>query len=803
MVSGAEAYDGKAVKITGATGAGTYPFVQQTFKTVGKATYQMSLWFKKDANETKNAAAVKLEFWPEMLPGASTVQEGNTFQITNTKGQWQQVLYNFVAPFTAQSVSLLARIHSSSETVYYDNIEVYMVKPPEAMEIITDSIFYYPEQTDGMATASVLTSYFPEAVGGTVEFTLSDGDKVLAETKETLNEESKAYFSYDVGLLKELKKEYMIKGVLRDPEGNEVWTSEEPIYKFNRPKFLGADGVYRVNGEVFNPVVSYTVFPAHYAKAAEGGITVVQGSGEANLEAANDQGMKVLYTLYPGMLPAGHPDNAETTRKIVEKYKDDPRVFAWAVMDEPYLNMSDPDDHLRESYRIIREIDDNHPVYIVEATKKYFEKTAKVVDLLGIDPYLPGSNTERGKMNTDHVMMMTRLARESSGDLKPVLSLLQAFEWYKYLPDGDAERHMIYQTYMAGGKAHGYYNFSKPITRDGKSIPMHEITENDLWTKGIKGFYEVEHDDVFKHFVQREYPGFCHYEDDNVIYHGYIKNNHIFMIVMNQSITETVKVEVPLTSSDGSVEVSNYYATYFAGSEGDRIKGKNGVMPVTLEPYQTVVLEVQALKKTGDFADIDQEQFWSFLDLEKDTEPHFTDMDSHEWAKEAVEEMYKNGALNEKGEGLYAPGEKITRGDFAMFLINTLGLTAENAEENFADVDPGAEYAEAISIGRALGILNGVGENLYMPEAEITRQDLMAICARGMALIEETEKEAENTVEFSDWALVADSAKEPIATMTSLGIVKGNDDGTLNPLGNTTRAEAAVIMQRIHNRNKA
>ena len=31
-------------------------------------------------------------------------------------------------------------------------------------------------------------------------------------------------------------------------------------------------------------------------------------------------------------------------------------------------------------------------------------------------------------------------------------------------------------------------------------------------------------------------------------------------------------------------------------------------------------------------------------------------------------------------------------------------------------------------------------------------------------------------------------------------IVKGNPDGTINPLGNTTRAEAAVIMSRIFDR---
>ncbi|MBR2846460.1 MAG: S-layer homology domain-containing protein [Clostridia bacterium] len=33
--------------------------------------------------------------------------------------------------------------------------------------------------------------------------------------------------------------------------------------------------------------------------------------------------------------------------------------------------------------------------------------------------------------------------------------------------------------------------------------------------------------------------------------------------------------------------------------------------------------------------------------------------------------------------------------------------------------------------------------------------------------------------------------------MIENAIVRGNGDGTVNPLGNTTRAEAAVIMNRI------
>ena len=53
---------------------------------------------------------------------------------------------------------------------------------------------------------------------------------------------------------------------------------------------------------------------------------------------------------------------------------------------------------------------------------------------------------------------------------------------------------------------------------------------------------------------------------------------------------------------------------------------------------------------------------------------------------------------------------------------------------------------------------------------------------------------------FSDAGSIADYAQSHVAAMVAEGLIKGNADGTINPRGNTTRAEAAVIMQRIINK---
>ena len=105
---------------------------------------------------------------------------------------------------------------------------------------------------------------------------------------------------------------------------------------------------------------------------------------------------------------------------------------------------------------------------------------------------------------------------------------------------------------------------------------------------------------------------------------------------------------------------------------------------------------------------------------------------------------------------------------------------------------------EAIHTGKRVGLFKGDGTGHFSPEAPITRKELMTMVARGMLIryALDTGKMADLAA-YSDGANVADYATNAVATVIGNGIVNGNADGTLNPTGNATRAEAAVIMARI------
>jgi len=188
------------------------------------------------------------------------------------------------------------------------------------------------------------------------------------------------------------------------------------------------------------------------------------------------------------------------------------------------------------------------------------------------------------------------------------------------------------------------------------------------------------------------------------------------------------------------------------------------------------------------------------IDKETLNKSKFQDLDGFEWAKDSIAKVDRRGIINSTDLHSFSPSQKITRADFAMFLIRTLGLT-EVGTEQFADVDSNAYYAKELAIGKAAGILQGVGENKFNPDAEISRQDLMLICTRGMRYANKMglEKIIGESMGFTDFDQVADYAEEAILSMIKEGIVQGNADKTINPRGNATRAEAAVIMNRILN----
>jgi len=180
----------------------------------------------------------------------------------------------------------------------------------------------------------------------------------------------------------------------------------------------------------------------------------------------------------------------------------------------------------------------------------------------------------------------------------------------------------------------------------------------------------------------------------------------------------------------------------------------------------------------------------------------FADLDSHVWAEESINALAEAGIIKGTSESTFSPAANITRADFAILLVRAFELESESTE-NFADVDASDYFARELAIARNTGIVGGIGDNKYAPRNTITRQDMMVIVYRALGSLPLDGKvSAELTDEvlsqYPDFESVAEYAKDAVKALISAGLINGKS-GKIAPDDYTTRAEVAVLIQRILN----
>jgi len=169
----------------------------------------------------------------------------------------------------------------------------------------------------------------------------------------------------------------------------------------------------------------------------------------------------------------------------------------------------------------------------------------------------------------------------------------------------------------------------------------------------------------------------------------------------------------------------------------------------------------------------------------------FADISETAWYHQCVDYAVRKGLMFGKSNTVFAPNEKLTRGQMMALLYRLEGEPDVEAQTPFADVKQELYYAKAIAWAYANGIAYGVSHEAFAPEAEVTREQMAAFLAR-YAAWKGVYKEAEgNLAQFTDSKQISAYAAPHVMWAVENGILSGYTDNTLRPLGNATRAEAA------------
>jgi hypothetical protein len=179
-------------------------------------------------------------------------------------------------------------------------------------------------------------------------------------------------------------------------------------------------------------------------------------------------------------------------------------------------------------------------------------------------------------------------------------------------------------------------------------------------------------------------------------------------------------------------------------------------------------------------------------------EKTFDDMAKYEWAKNQIEVLASKGIITGISKDQFGPGKDISRADFTILLVKTLGLEAD-VEENFSDVDVGSYYYHAVGVAKKLGIANGVTKTEFNPKGKITRQDMMVLIKKALVATGKLDQEGtkDDISVYLDQKEIDDYALNSVATMVKEGLVVGNNQ-YIYPKGFTTRAEMAALIYRLY-----
>lgn len=254
----------------------------------------------------------------------------------------------------------------------------------------------------------------------------------------------------------------------------------------------------------------------------------------------------------------------------------------------------------------------------------------------------------------------------------------------------------------------------------------------------------------------------------------------------------TIQFE-PVTTPDGeTVYIFEYELTTEGGGESVPVPSRPGYIFLGWESEtdgkiynygDTITLTKGSYNFYAVWAnipDIEPEQ----SDTPDEPDISYDDVSADAWYYDAVEYVSKNGIMNGMGESVFQPDATMNRAMIWTMLARLDGADTEGGDSWY-------------SVGQEWAVGAGVSDGAD-PMGDVTREQLITMLYRyavykgqDVSVGEET-----NILSYADADQVSEWAISAFQWACGAGIIEGDDDVSLSPQANTTRAEAAAILMR-------
>ena len=177
----------------------------------------------------------------------------------------------------------------------------------------------------------------------------------------------------------------------------------------------------------------------------------------------------------------------------------------------------------------------------------------------------------------------------------------------------------------------------------------------------------------------------------------------------------------------------------------------------------------------------------------------FEDVAPGAWYEGAVRYVYLHDIMEGMSATTFQPNGTLSRAMAVQIFFNLEGqpdISGENLGYPYEDVNAQAWYGDAVYWARITGVATGYGDGTFQPGDSITRQEF-AQMLYNYAKYKGYDLTAEGDLStFPDANSIADWAEAAMRWANGNELINGHDDGTLEPGGTATRAQAASILMK-------
>lgn len=179
----------------------------------------------------------------------------------------------------------------------------------------------------------------------------------------------------------------------------------------------------------------------------------------------------------------------------------------------------------------------------------------------------------------------------------------------------------------------------------------------------------------------------------------------------------------------------------------------------------------------------------------------FSDVHSNAWYYDDVVYVYEAGIMLGVSDTKFAPNASLTRAEVVTVLYRLEGSPSVDGTSNFWDVPQDAYFADAVTWAARNGIVKGVTTQEFCPHKAITREQIAAILYRYYADYLGNTPSSASLNGYTDQDAVSGFARDAMAWAVCSGLIRGvnasNEAPRLDPKATSNRAQVATLMHRL------